>query len=75
MLFRCIIALFTLLVRQLYRALFQFMDTKYERVVCRGLGMPISKEPGKFGDLKVKFDAVFPAQLSEDQKKKLKDIL
>lgn len=44
-------------------------------VVCRGLGMPISKEAGKFGDLRVKFDVSFPSQLSDDQKQRLKEIL
>lgn len=37
--------------------------------------MPISKEQGKFGDLKVKFNVSFPTQLSDDQKKQLKAIL
>jgi DnaJ homolog subfamily B member 4 len=44
-------------------------------LVCRGLGMPISKEQGKFGDLKVKFDIAFPTQLSDEQKQKLRTIL
>lgn len=41
----------------------------------RGLGMPISKDQGKFGDLRVKFDIVFPSKLSDDQKKQLKEIM
>lgn len=39
-----------------------------------GEGMPISKEPGRKGDLVVEFDVQFPA-LSDDQKAKLKGIL
>lgn len=38
-------------------------------------GMPISKEPGKKGKLKVKFDVKFPSRLSEDQKSALKKVL
>ena len=41
----------------------------------RGLGMPISKDQGKVGDLRVKFDIVFPSKLSDDQKKQLKEIM
>jgi DnaJ-class molecular chaperone len=37
--------------------------------------MPISKDAGKFGDLRVKFDITFPTHLSDDQKQKLKAIL
>jgi DnaJ homolog subfamily B member 4 len=42
---------------------------------CRGLGMPVSKQPGTFGDLKIKFNILFPTKLSDDQKKALKSIL
>lgn len=45
-----------------------------ERVV-RGEGMPISKAPGTKGDLVVKFDVVFPRQLSDMQKQQLRQIL
>ncbi|KAM7250966.1 hypothetical protein ACFE04_022849 [Oxalis oulophora] len=38
-------------------------------------GMPISKEPSKRGDLRIKFDVVFPSRLSSDQKSDLKKIL
>lgn len=38
--------------------------------------MPISKTGGKTkGDLVVRFNVVFPERLSEDQKKKLREIL
>lgn len=37
--------------------------------------MPISKSPGSFGNLKVKFDIVFPTSLTEQQKQALKTVL
>jgi DnaJ family protein B protein 4 len=40
-----------------------------------GEGMPISKTPEKKGDLKIKFNVVFPRELSSDQKEALKRIL
>ena len=38
-------------------------------------GMPISKHPGRKGDLIVTFDVIFPQRLSEAQKDRLKQIL
>lgn len=38
-------------------------------------GMPISKEPGKRGSLKIKFDIKFPSRLSSDQKSDLRRVL
>jgi DnaJ family protein B protein 4 len=38
-------------------------------------GMPVSKEPGRKGDLHVKFEVVFPRQLSQQQKEQLRHIL
>ena len=44
--------------------------------IVSGEGMPISKTGGKTkGDLIVRFNVVFPDRLSEDQKKKLREIL
>jgi DnaJ family protein B protein 4 len=43
--------------------------------VVGGEGMPISKEPGKKGNLVVAFDVAFPKGLGEDQKAKLREIL
>lgn len=37
--------------------------------------MPISKSPGSYGNLKVKFDIAFPTSLTDQQKKVLKDVL
>ncbi|KAM7464560.1 hypothetical protein LguiA_032681 [Lonicera macranthoides] len=44
-------------------------------VVIPNEGMPISKEPGKTGDLRIKFDVKFPSRLSAEQKSDLKRVL
>lgn len=46
----------------------------YEFVVPNE-GMPISKEPGKKGNLRIKFDVMFPSSLTTQQKCDLKRIL
>ncbi|KAH6801986.1 DNAJ heat shock family protein [Perilla frutescens var. frutescens] len=38
-------------------------------------GMPISKEPGKRGDLRIKFDIKFPSRLTAEQKSDLRRVL
>lgn len=38
-------------------------------------GMPISKEPGKKGNLRIKIDIKFPSRLTGDQKSDLKKVL
>jgi DnaJ-class molecular chaperone len=38
-------------------------------------GMPISKQPGKKGDLIVTFDVIFPQRLSEQQKDRIRQVL
>lgn len=40
-----------------------------------GGGMPISKEPGSYGDLLVKFDIIFPSILGQKDQQILKSIL
>ena len=40
-----------------------------------GRGMPISKQPGRRGDLLVNYDIVFPKTLSDTDKKQLQNIL
>ncbi|KAL7091515.1 hypothetical protein ACP275_12G111000 [Erythranthe tilingii] len=44
-------------------------------VVIENEGMPISKEPGKNGKLRIKFDVKFPSRLSTDQKSDLRRVL
>jgi len=40
-----------------------------------GLGMPISKAPGSFGDMVVRFNVCFPSSLSDAQRKSIKAAL
>lgn len=40
-----------------------------------GEGMPLSKEPGKRGDLTVAFDIRFPTQLSQEEKMQIQAVL
>jgi DnaJ family protein B protein 4 len=42
--------------------------------ILRGEGMPLQKTPDKKGNLKVKFNIVFPT-LSETQKQEIKNVL
>ncbi|KZV51118.1 DNAJ heat shock family protein [Dorcoceras hygrometricum] len=46
----------------------------YEEVV-RGEGMPISKEPSRKGDLRIKFDIKFPTKLTAEQRSGFKKLL
>ncbi|MCE3216508.1 hypothetical protein HAX54_006734 [Datura stramonium] len=46
----------------------------YELVLAKE-GMPIAKEPGNRGDLKIKFDVTFPTRLTTEQKAALKRAL
>ncbi|TKY69745.1 DnaJ-like subfamily B member 1 [Spatholobus suberectus] len=46
----------------------------YELVIPNE-GMPISKEPGKKGNLRIKFDVMFPSRLTTQQKCDLRRIL
>ncbi|XP_022887732.1 dnaJ homolog subfamily B member 4-like [Olea europaea var. sylvestris] len=43
-------------------------------MVIQNEGMPISKEPGKNGDLKIKFDVKFPSRLTAEQKSDLRRV-
>ncbi|KAL2484573.1 DNAJ heat shock family protein [Abeliophyllum distichum] len=43
-------------------------------MVIQNEGMPISKEPGKNGDLRIKFDIKFPSRLSVEQKSDLRRV-
>ncbi|KAE9459016.1 hypothetical protein C3L33_09084, partial [Rhododendron williamsianum] len=44
-------------------------------VVIPNEGMPVSKEPGRKGNLRIKFDVKFPSSLTEEQKFDLKRVL
>lgn len=52
----------------------EIISPGYVKVVS-GEGMPLSKTPEKKGDLKIKFNIVFPRELSSEQKEALKRIL
>lgn len=49
----------------------EIINPSYDLVVARE-GMPIAKEPGNRGDLKIKFEIKFPNKLTSEQKKALK---
>ncbi|KAG2429150.1 hypothetical protein HYH02_014185 [Chlamydomonas schloesseri] len=46
-----------------------------ESKVLRGKGMPITKEPGTFGNMVLKFDVKFPRELSDATKQQLRSLL
>lgn len=46
----------------------------YEMVVPKE-GMPIAKEPGKKGNLRIKFEVKFPSRLTAEQKSSLRRVL
>eukprot|EP00198_Chlamydomonas_reinhardtii_P013276 XP_001702613.1 DnaJ-like protein [Chlamydomonas reinhardtii] len=46
-----------------------------ESKVLRGKGMPVTKEPGAFGNMVLKFDVKFPRELSDATKQQLRAIL
>lgn len=46
----------------------------YEKVVPNE-GMPLTKEPGKKGNLRIKFDIKFPSRLTAEQKLGMKKLL
>ncbi|KAK6152522.1 hypothetical protein DH2020_015157 [Rehmannia glutinosa] len=50
------------------------VSPNYEEVV-KGEGMPIPKEPGKKGNLRIKFNIKFPSRLTSEQKTGIKRLL
>ncbi|KAL2253487.1 UNVERIFIED_CONTAM: DnaJ subfamily B member 4 [Sesamum indicum] len=46
-----------------------------KEIVIENEGMPISKEPGKNGNLRIKFDIKFPSRLTAEQKSDLRRVL
>lgn len=52
----------------------EIVSPGYELVVARE-GMPIAKEPGNRGDLKIKFEVRFPTRLTPEQRAGLKSTL
>jgi len=68
------IELTTLDGRNLTIPLTEIVKPGYE-VVVSDEGMPISKEPRKKGNLRIKFDVRYPSRLSTEQKSDLRRIL
>eukprot|EP00250_Pteridium_aquilinum_P035294 c9088_g1_i1 orf=274-1302(+) len=52
----------------------EIITPSYEKVVPKE-GMPIAKEPGKKGNLRIKFDVKFPSRLTTEQKAGVKRFL
>ncbi|KAJ7519013.1 hypothetical protein O6H91_20G019200 [Diphasiastrum complanatum] len=52
----------------------EIISPGYEKIVAKE-GMPIAKEPGKRGNLRIKFDIKFPSRLNSEQKAGIKRIL
>ncbi|GMI92838.1 hypothetical protein like AT5G25530 [Hibiscus trionum] len=68
------INLVTLDGRNLSLPVTDIISPGYELVVARE-GMPIAKEPGNWGDLKIKFEVKFPTNLTPEQREGLKRAL
>eukprot|EP00897_Mesotaenium_endlicherianum_P004302 jgi/Mesen1/38/ME1089229C05695 len=60
--------------RQLSVPVNEVISPGYEKVVPKE-GMPIAKEPGKRGNLRLKFDVKFPPRLTQEQKAGIKQVL
>jgi DnaJ family protein B protein 4 len=70
----CTISLTTLDGRSLSIAMPDIIPPRYEKVLPKE-GMPIAKEPGKRGNLRIKFDIKFPTRLSDEQKSGIRKLL
>jgi DnaJ family protein B protein 4 len=70
----CTISLTTLDGRSLSIAMPDIIPPRYEKVLPKE-GMPIAKEPGKRGNLRIKFDIKFPTRLTDEQKSGIRKLL
>ncbi|CAK9231702.1 unnamed protein product [Sphagnum troendelagicum] len=70
----CTISLTTLDGRSLSVSIADIIQPGYEKVLPKE-GMPIAKEPGKRGNLRIKFDIKFPTRLSNEQKSGIRKLL
>lgn len=68
------VSLTTLDGRDLSIPVADIVSPGYELIVA-GEGMPIVKEPGNRGDLRIKFEVKFPTKLTEEQRAGLKRAL
>lgn len=70
----CTVQLTTLDGRNLTVPVKSVINPTSEEVV-KGEGMPITKEPSKKGDLKIRFQIKFPTNLTSDQKSGIQQLL
>jgi DnaJ family protein B protein 4 len=70
----CTVTIQTLDGRTLTITLTEIITPGYEKIVPKE-GMPMVKEPGKKGNLRIKFDIKFPTRLSAEQKAGVKRLL
>eukprot|EP00249_Psilotum_nudum_P015977 c25605_g1_i2 orf=468-1424(-) len=70
----CTVSLTTLDGRLLTIPCSEVITPGYEKVVHKE-GMPIAKETGKKGNLRIKFDIIFPSRLTSEQKVSVKRLL
>lgn len=68
------INLTTLDGRELTIPITYVVKSGHEQII-QNEGMPISKEPGKKGNLRIKFEVKFPSRLSSDQKSDIRRVL
>jgi DnaJ homolog subfamily B member 4 len=70
----CTVQLTTLDGRNLTVPVKSIVSPAYEEVV-QGEGMPITREPSKKGNLRIKFQIKFPTNLTADQKAGIQQLL
>jgi DnaJ family protein B protein 4 len=70
----CTVEVTTLDGRSLTIPVKSVVSPTYEEVV-QGEGMPITREPSKKGNLRVKFQIKFPTNLTADQKSGIQQLL
>ncbi len=68
------VRLTTLDGRQLTVPVPEVVSPQFEKVVA-GEGMPITKQPGQKGNLRIKFHIAFPRVLSDQQRGALQQLL
>lgn len=52
----------------------EVVSAQQEKVVC-GEGMPLTRTPEQRGNLRIRFEVLFPRQLNEMQKTMLRQVL
>lgn len=70
----CTVTVTTLDGRTLTVPCNEIISPSYEKIMPKE-GMPIAKEPGKKGNLRIRFDIRFPTRLSSEQKTGIKRLL